>query len=104
MSSAVRRALLEDRRWFILDAIAQMADRRLNADIILMILRNMGRPAGVEDIREDLEHLEREGCVTLERMNVSPGRSLWVATLTAEGLQVRDNTREVPGVAMRRPL
>lgn len=104
MNPAVRRLLIEDRRWFVLDAIAQMATRCLNADIILMAIHTMGRPAGVEDIREDLEYLEREGCVTLDRMNVSPGRSLWVATLTAEGLQVRDNTREVPGVAARRPL
>lgn len=104
MNPAVRKCLIEDRRWFVLDAIAQMADRRLNADIILMILRNMGRPAGAEDVREDLEYLEREGCVTLERHTLSPGRALWVATLTVEGLQVRDNTREVPGVALRRPL
>lgn len=104
MNPAVRRRLIEDRRWFVLDAIAQMADRTLNADVILTCIRAMGRPAGVEDIREDLEHLEREGCVTLERYPLSPGRALWVATLTAEGLQVRDNTREVPGVALRRPL
>lgn len=104
MNPAVRRALIEDRRWYVLDGIAQMADRRLNADIILMFLRNMGRPASVEDIQSDLEHLEREGCVMLERHTLSPGRALWIATLTAEGLQVRDNTREVPGVALRRPL
>ncbi|WP_156474419.1 VpaChn25_0724 family phage protein [Gluconobacter albidus] len=100
----MRRLLIELRRWYVLDAIAQMANRSLNADIILMSLRAMGHPASVDDVREDLELLEREGCLTLERHTVSPGRFLWVATLTAEGLQVRDNTREVPGVAMRKPL
>ncbi|EHH67578.1 hypothetical protein [Gluconobacter morbifer] len=102
--NAVRKTLLEDRRWFVLDAIAQMADRTLNEDVILMSIRAMGRPAKVDDIREDLEHLEREGCVVLNRMVLSPGRALWVATLTAEGLQARDNLRDVPGVAARRPL
>nr|WP_294915373.1 hypothetical protein [uncultured Neokomagataea sp.] len=104
MNSAVRRALSEDRRWFILDALAQMENRALNDDIILMSIRTMGRPAMADDIRDDLELLEREQCVTLERLPRSPGRYVWVATLTAEGLQVRDNTRSVPGVASRRPL
>jgi len=104
MSAAVRRALDEDRRWYVLDAIAQMADRRLNADVVLMSIRAMGRPALAQEIQEDLEHLEREGCVVLERLSLSPGRTLWVATLTVEGLQARDNARHVPGVASRRPL
>ncbi|WP_429956201.1 hypothetical protein ACQW08_06295 [Gluconobacter japonicus] len=102
--NAVRQVLIEDRRWYVLDAIAQMADRRLNADVLLMSIRAMGRPATAQDIQEDLEHLEREGCVLLDRMTLSPGRALWIATLTVEGLQARDNTRHVPGVAARRPL
>ncbi|GAN89901.1 hypothetical protein Gbfr_009_026 [Gluconobacter frateurii M-2] len=102
--NAVRQVLIEDRRWYVLDAIAQMADRRLNADVVLMSIRAMGRPATAQDIQEDLEHLEREGCVLLDRMTLSPGRTLWIATLTIEGLQARDNARHVPGVAARRPL
>jgi len=102
--NAVRQVLVEDRRWYVLDAIAQMADRRLNADIVLKCIRAMGRPAQAQDIQDDLEHLEREGCVTLERYPLAPGRPLWVATLTVEGLQTRDNERAVPGVASRRPL
>ncbi|MFT9382794.1 hypothetical protein [Gluconobacter sp.] len=102
--NAVRQVLIEDRRWYVLDAIAQMADRRLNADVVLMSIRAMGRPATAQDIQEDLEHLEREGCVVLDRMTLSPGRTLWIATLTVEGLQARDNARHVPGVAARRPL
>lgn len=104
MNAQVRKILLEDRRWYVLDAIAQMADRTLNEDIVLLTLRAMGRPAGIDDVRSDLEHLERESCVTLDRMTLAPGRQIWVATLTAEGLQVRDTTREVPGVAARKPL
>ena len=102
--NAVRQVLIEDRRWYVLDAIAQMADRRLNADVVLMSIRAMGRPATAQDIQEDLEHLEREGCVLLDRMTLSPGRTLWIASLTIEGLQARDNARHVPGVAARRPL
>ncbi|GAD26447.1 hypothetical protein Gbth_017_159 [Gluconobacter thailandicus F149-1 = NBRC 100600] len=102
--NAVRQVLIEDRRWYVLDAIAQMADRRLNEEIILVGIRDSGRPAQVNDIREDLEHLEREGCVTLERYIRGPGRQYWIATLTAEGLQARDNLRTVPGVASRKPL
>lgn len=104
MNAQVRKILLEDRRWYVLDAIAQMADRTLNEDIVLLTIRAMGRPASIDDIRNDLEHLEREKCVTLDRMTLAPGRHIWVATLTAEGLQVRDTTREVPGVAARKPL
>ncbi|WP_156474418.1 hypothetical protein [Gluconobacter albidus] len=100
----MRRVLIEDRRWYVLDAIAQMADRRLNEEIILIGIRDAGRPAQVTDVRADLEYLEREGCVTLERYIRGPGRQYWIATLTAEGLQARDNLRTIPGVAQLRPL
>ncbi|MBR0559513.1 hypothetical protein [Neokomagataea anthophila] len=102
--NAVRQRLIEDRRWWVLDAIAQMNDRSLNEDIIRMSLRAMGRPAAVEDVRNDLEHLEREGCVVLSRHVLGPARHLLVATLTVEGLQCRDNERTVLGVAERKPL
>lgn len=104
MNASVRRSLEEHRRWYVLDAIAQIADRRLNADVLLMGIRAMGHPVSAQEIQEDLEHLEREGCVLLDRMTLSPGRTLWIATLTVEGLQARDNARHVPGVAARRPL
>lgn len=104
MTPAVRRVLEEDRRWYLLDAIAQMADRTLNEDVIRMSLRSMGRPVTVEEVRADLELLEREGCLTLFRHTLGPARQLLVATLTVEGLQTRDNERSVPGVAARRPL
>lgn len=104
MNTDVRKALIEDRRWFILDAIAQMADRSLNEDVIRLSLRASGRLTTVDDLRDDLVLLEREGCVMLSHYTLSPARQIIVARLTVEGLQCRDNERIVPGVATRRPL
>lgn len=100
---SVARRIVEERRWWVLQAIAEMADRRLNEDAVRSALKYAGRPNNAEDIRNDLLLLERAGCVTVDRMPRGSGE-LWVAELTAEGLQVRDCEREVSGVAARRPF
>jgi len=101
----VRREIDADRRWFILDAIAQMETRSLNEQLVLRSIQSWGRPANVEDIRNDLLLLERAECLKLEKLQRSfDGTELWVATLTTAGLQTRDCVRTVHGVAARRPL
>lgn len=101
---AVRKALIEYRRWVILDTVAQISTRTLNEQIVMRIVSGAGVPIGAEDLRNDLLLLEQAGCVTIERMPRPPGGDLWVATLTREGLEVRDCARTVHGVASRRPL
>jgi len=102
--NAVRTALIEERRWFTLDAIAQMETRKLNEQIILRVLHQAGRPANTEDLRNDLLLLERADCVRIEKLPGHAGGELWVAELTANGLSTRDCLRTVHGVASRRPL
>ena len=101
---AVKEALIEYRRWQILDAIAQMNSRTLNEQIILSVVARTGVPIGAEEVRNDLLLLERAECVRIERIDNPGGRALWVAELTREGLEVRDCLRTVHGVASHRPL
>lgn len=102
--NAVKRALEEDRRWFVLDAVAQMETRTLNEQLILRMIHGMGRPVNAEDLRNDLLLLERSSCLGIEKLSRPTGGELWVVTLTTEGLEVRDCVRVVHGVASRKPL
>ncbi|QHI96028.1 hypothetical protein GT348_07090 [Aristophania vespae] len=96
--------ITEERRWRILSFLADASGRSLNEDVLLLCFRELGFPTDVVELRHDLDHLERHGCVKLIDYRLEMGRHLFVVRLTAGGLQTWRCERPVSGVAGRKPL
>ncbi|MFT8645661.1 hypothetical protein [Gluconacetobacter sp.] len=98
---SVASVVTEDRRLVILRSLKEMANHQLGEDLILRAVQMTGRDIDFDRARGDLEHLERAGCVGIERLPRSGGRELWLVHLTQDGLRAAEGLQIVPGVARR---
>lgn len=89
----------EARRLEILTVLAQDADYAANDAILQSALGMVGLAVSRDRLRTDLDWLAEQGLVGLD----TPA-GLYLARLTARGLDVALSRTVVPGVARRRPV
>ena len=96
--------LAEDRRQFILGALNEADDYRLNDLSLKAVLERFGHRVGRDIVRADLTWLTQHGLLRVERLGGDEpnGPSVWLSTLTENGQDVARG-RHHPGVARRPP-
>ncbi len=101
MSLQFAERLAEDRRQWILSALNEADDYRLNDLSLKTLLDGFGHRVGRDIVRADLTWLGAHGLITTEQLG-RDGASVWIATLTEAGQDVARG-RHHPGVARRPP-
>ncbi len=91
--------IAEDRRLVILRLLSEADRYTLNESTLRTAAAHIGHHAGRDEIRADLEFLERHRLVRLERLDVASG-VLMVAHLSGDGEEVAGGRPHV-GVARR---
>ncbi len=96
--------LAQDRRQFILGALNEADDYRLNDLSLKAVLERFGHRVGRDIVRADLTWLTQHRLVRVERLGGDEpgGPSVWLASLTESGQDVAQG-RHHPGVARRPP-
>jgi hypothetical protein len=98
---SIAETMAEDRRLIILRALNEASGMTLNETILKMTVNHFGHNQGRDVVRGDLEWLEAQRLVRLEKMQTAGG-DFWVAYLTNDGDEVALGRRHT-GVA-RRPI
>lgn len=91
--------LREERRLVILRLLAEQAAYRSNSSRLHAGLHHLGIGASRDDVRTDLAWLADQDLLHLEQ----PAEGVYVATLSARGLDVAQGQARVPGVAKPSP-
>lgn len=86
------------RRLSILNLLNDAAAYTLHEVDLKAALSRQGRAVGTDSLRADLQWLHEQGLVL-----ASQAGSVWFATLTAKGGDVRQGLSSVPGVARPEP-
>ena len=100
---SLRELLTEEQRLAVLLTLGEAERYRLNESVLKSALSSMALVVGRDDIRAHLEWLSRQGLVTVQRMDTPTTGTLWIATLTPEGDDVRRG-RSFPGVKRAEPV
>lgn len=91
--------LREQRRLVILRLLSEQAGYRSNSSILYSGLQHLAVPASRDDVMTDIAWLAEQDLVRSEEAVAG----VWVATLTARGLDVAQGTASCPGVAKPSP-
>ena len=98
---SVLQVLTEDRRLRVLKALREISDGRMGEPVLLRILRAEGCPTDFDRLRADLDWLEQQACLRIERLPTeNPGDKVWVAMLTDTGSRVAEGVQRINGVAI----
>lgn len=98
---SVARVLVEDGRLRILKALKEISDGRMGEPVLLRVLRAEGCPVDFDRLRADLDWLEQNGCLRIERLPTErPGDTVWAAVLTDTGSRVAEGVQRINGVAI----
>nr|WP_298797501.1 hypothetical protein [uncultured Acetobacter sp.] len=98
------QALIENRRLRVLQSLHEVGDGRMGEPVLLRVLRLEGCPTDFDVLRADLDWLEHQSCIRIEKLPTeTPGDVVWVAVLTATGSRVVDGVQRINGVA-RSPI
>ncbi len=87
-----------ERRLNILRVLAESTQYTASADLLHTVLASLGLATSHDRLNTDLEWLHEQGLVGLERIGEVP-----MARITPRGLDVRNGTANVPGVARPGP-
>ncbi len=90
-------ALAADRRLIILQALDEAAGYRLRETVLGSAVEALGAAASRDRLRADLVWLAEQGLIELDQ-----SADVWLARITARGLDVAQGRADCPGVA--RPL
>ncbi len=95
--------LSEDRRLVILRVLSEDQHYSANDSVLKKVLERIGHAMSRDQVRGELQWLEDQRLVTVERLSAgaSPGE-VWVAHLTEDGADVARG-RPYPGVARPSP-
>jgi hypothetical protein len=95
--------ITQDQRAAILLTLGEADGYRLNDSVLRSALSTMALPVGRDEVRGQLDWLQRQGLVRVERLQTATSGELWIATLTASGDEVRQG-RPYPGVKRAGPV
>lgn len=93
-------ALAEQRRLLILVTLCEATDYELNENSLKLVMDSEGHHVTQDTRRADLDWLEQQGLIRVEKLPVSGG-VLWKAHLMGNGEDVANGAR-FPGVARPR--
>lgn len=94
--------LREDRRGVILCALDEMGGNRLAEGSVKSVLASLGHVVGGDVVRTDLEWLQQQGLLRVERVPAGDGGEHWLAQLLEAGQDVARGVRH-PGVKRQAP-
>lgn len=97
--SEYKTFLREQRRLVILRLLSEQAGYRSNSSILHTGLHHLGIPASRDDVVTDVAWLAEQALLRSEEAVAG----VWVASLTARGLDVARGDATCPGVAMPGP-
>lgn len=94
--------LREDRRGVILCALDEAGAFRLAEGTVKSVLGSFGHNVSAAEVRGDLDWLDKQGLLRLERAPLASGAELWTAQLLEAGQDVARGVRH-PGVKQQAP-
>ena len=96
----VTQVLIEDRRLRVLKALKEISDGRMGEPVLLRVLRAEGCVTDFDTLRADLDWMQRQGCVRVEKLPTeTPNEVVWVGVLTTTGSRVADGVQRINGIA-----
>ena len=90
--------LAQQRRIFMLQALAEDDARSMNDAGLGVVLKHLAHNTPRDLVRADMNWLAEQGLLSLARMPDGRGGELWIATLNNNGQEVAEG-RSFPGVA-----